>query len=648
MLIMKKLFNLSFYQKQIFCILSSLNLLQRKTIILLIDIVLLVFSMYLSRWLVFDRLQLNNISNFTNLLLISIFIVSILYPSTGQYKSLTRYIGSIEIYKLLARNVLVVLALAFISNIVFNKLLSLRFWFALWIILSALNGTIRFILRDILLYYFSQSKENKLIRVAIYGAGRSGAQLAASLRLTSKYIVEAFLDDDPSLWQRSLYGIKIYPFKSFKKIRGRIEQVYLAIPSLSNKNKGLIFEQVRKSGVDIYEMPSIDDLTNGRVKIDSLKPIEVEDLLGRNSVNTNPYLVESVISRKVVCITGAGGSIGSELSRQVLKLQPTKIILLDISEINLYKIHQELSSYNQYLEIETIIKPVLGNAADGNFVKELFTNENINVVFHAAAYKHVPLVEANPVQGISNNLLSTKAICEAAREAKLQKAIFISTDKAVRPTNIMGASKRLAELIVHQYAKEEGYSQHQSNISSTSYSLVRFGNVLGSSGSVVPKFKSQIANGGPITVTHEEVIRYFMTISEAVELVLQAAVMSTGGEIFLLEMGEPVKIIDLAKQMISLSGLTIKNEANPQGDIEIIKTGLRPGEKLYEELLINGESLPTKHPLIFKAIESYSEDLDLWSKVKELEALLKSNDLENSLRILAEIVPDWKSKQNIL
>ena len=382
--------------------------------------------------------------------------------------------------------------------------------------------------------------------------------------------------------------------------------------------------------MSVLQVPSVDDITSGRARIDALRPIAIEDLLGRESVPPNPDLLGPGIRDCVVCVTGAGGSIGSELCRQILSLQPSILILIERSEPALYAIEQELK---RQLTFNVDFVVVLGDAGDPELLKRLFSSFRVNLIFHAAAYKHVPLVEANPLAGLKNNVLQTGALCREAQAAGVDRFVLISTDKAVRPTNIMGASKRLAEIVVQAFAK-------QSN--KTRFSMVRFGNVLGSSGSVVPLFRNQIKLGGPITLTHPDIIRYFMTIPEAAQLVLQSSVLAKGGDVFLLDMGEPIRIKDLAEQMVRLSGLSVRNLDNPSGDIEIHCTGLRPGEKLYEELLIDAKAEPTPHALIFRAQEYSLPPDELWPQLEVLESAIKCNDVTRSLNILAELVPEWK------
>ena len=372
-------------------------------------------------------------------------------------------------------------------------------------------------------------------------------------------------------------------------------------------------------------------------KISDIEPSNIEDLLYRKSVKPDKELLSKSVKGKVVCVTGAGGSIGSELCKQISRLNPINIVLIESHELSLYKIENELKALIYNNKINVKISPLLGNLLDKEFLINAFRKYDIDIVFHSAAYKHVPIVEFNPVQGISNNFKSTKFICEVAEKFNLEQVLLISSDKAVRPKNVMGASKRLSELIMQDYA----FKIEKSKNKKTKFSMVRFGNVLGSSGSVVPLFIKQIREGGPITITDPEMTRYFMTIKEASELVIQASSLSKGGDVFLLDMGEPIKIFELAKKMIQLSGAEIKNMENPNGEIEIIFTGKRPGEKIYEELLIDAKSEGTSHPLILRAKEKLIEPAVLWKIIKKLEDAIYKQEKKEVLFCLSELVPEW-------
>jgi len=602
----------------------------RRLLLTGLDALLLPLSVWLSFWL---RLAHPFHSGFIaagNWLLPSVLLVGLpLYALTGQYKGLTRYEGSAALYRLAGRNGFLVFLLAGIGVMFRLPLPPRSSWILLWLLLTSFTGVVRFALRDVLLNLRSIQHKQQL-RVAIYGAGEAGAQLAAALRLAGNHKIVIFLDDKPDYWTRSINGVAIQPPQILANLQDPIDQVLLAIPSLSRSERRRIVDDLQCRGIPVLQVPSVDDLTSGRARIDSLTPIEIEDLLGRDVVPADPQLLGPNILGSVVCVTGAGGSIGSELCRQILALSPARLVLLERSEPALYAIEQELRSL---LPTGVELTVVLDSATDQHLLHRLFVDYEVELVFHAAAYKHVPLVEANPLAGLANNVCSTHRVCLAAVAAGVNQVVLISTDKAVRPTNVMGASKRLAELVVQAHATEE---------SSTLFSMVRFGNVLGSSGSVVPLFRRQIESGGPITLTHPEIIRYFMTITEAATLVLQASVLAQGGDVFLLDMGEPVRIKALAEQMVRLSGMSIRDQQHPNGDIEIVCTGLRPGEKLYEELLIEAESQPTAHPLIYRAQESYLTPKKLWPQLDELNSAIISRDVEFALDLLARLVPEWQ------
>tara|TARA_B100000886_G_scaffold340493_1_gene310469 strand:- start:289 stop:1875 length:1587 start_codon:yes stop_codon:yes gene_type:complete len=514
----------------------------------------------------------------------------------------------------------------------------------LWILLSVFVGGFRFILRDALLKNRQKYNKNKAIEnLIIYGAGTAGARIASSLQNEDSTNILFFVDDSPFLNGRTLDGIKIKSPDAILQNKNKIDKILIAISSISSVKRNQIKNKLEYLNIPIFTIPSIEDIVSKKFTIKTNNNLYAEELLGREKVSPDPFLLSEGIKNENILITGAGGSIGSELCKQILSLNPQRIILLELSEIALYQIEKDLKS-----EIcnSTIIKGYLGNACDKKLLKNIIRKDKVDIIFHAAAYKHVPIVEMNPLIGIKNNVFSTKAICEVSKELRISKVILISTDKAVRPTNIMGASKRLAELIVQVYAREDKKNK-VNKLSKTKFSMVRFGNVLNSSGSVVPIFREQIANGGPITITHPDIIRYFMTIEEAAQLVIQAARLALGGDLFVLDMGKPVKITELAEQMITLSGLKLKNKSNSEGDIEIVFTGLRPGEKLYEELLIDAKCLKTSHPLIFRALERSIDPEVLWKKLDKLETEIENHNHEKSVKILSELIPDWEANKNI-
>ena len=451
-----------------------------------------------------------------------------------------------------------------------------------------------------------------------------------------EYNLIGFIDDDDKLDGHSVSGIKVYSKDDLEYLiaRKNIKEVFLAIPSISRSRRNEIISYLEKYPIIVRSLPALSELFQGKIKVDDLLEIDLIDLLGRDSVKPNTKLLRINIYKKNIMVTGAGGSIGSELCRQILSLKPKKIILYEISESSLYQIEQELQSLNNF-NVE--IFPVIGSVLDKQRAIQICNYYGVQTIYHAAAYKHVPLVEYNPTQGVLNNTIGSLVLAEAAISSNVETFVLISTDKAVRPTSIMGASKRAAELALQALA----LLPHD-----TCITMVRFGNVLNSSGSVIPLFKKQIKRGGPITVTHKDIVRYFMTIPEAVELVIQAGAMSKGGEVFVLDMGVPVKIYDLAVKMIRLSGLQLLDKSNPKGDIEIKYTGLRQGEKLYEELLVAGSFSLTENKLVMRA----EEEMIIWNKLEPMLDAIKeaalNNEVKKIYKILKKIIPEFTPTEN--
>lgn len=476
-------------------------------------------------------------------------------------------------------------------------------------------------------------------KVLIYGAGRTGRQLAAAMANNHEMRVIGFLDDDERLHGHVLNGLPIYNPGDLPNLVSTltISDVLLAMPSIGRKRRNEVLSQIRSARVSVRTLPSVTDLAQGKVRVSDLRELDIDDLLGREPVTPNHILLAKNIVNNVVLVTGAGGSIGSELCRQIFAVGPSKLLLIEQSEFALYTIHQELEG--KLDGRETTLVPLLASVQDDDRMQEIMSTWHPNMVYHAAAYKHVPMVEHNPAEGIKNNVLGTLRTAQAAAENGVADFVLISTDKAVRPTNIMGASKRLAEMALQALAATNP---------STRFSMVRFGNVLGSSGSVVPKFRQQIRDGGPITLTHPEITRYFMTIPEAAQLVIQARAMARGGDVFVLDMGQPVRIMDLARRMIELSGLTVKDDQNLDGDVEIEITGLRPGEKLYEELLIGDNPKPTSHSRIMKAHEDFVPWAELDGKLKALEMALNANDVSVIRLMMKELVSGYVPSDGIV
>ena len=503
-----------------------------------------------------------------------------------------------------------------------------------WLLAIILIAGSRMFISWFLLEYLEINKNFK--NVVIYGSGSAGRQLSNALAQSSEYKPLAFVDDDVEMHKKNINGLEIIPKEELESFifSNNISEILLAIPSLTRKQKKLIFDFLAPFKVTVKSLPSLTQLTQGKIKIDDLLVVNIQDLLGRTVVKPIAKLLKIKISDKVVLISGAGGSIGSELSRQIINLNPKKLILFDISESSLYQIHQELVALSSVK-----ILPIIGSVRDQKRLQNICTNYSVNTIYHAAAYKHVPLVEYNQAQGVLNNIIGTLSIAKAAIASRVDTFVLISTDKAVRPTNTMGATKRISELIL------QGLSQESHN---TCFTMVRFGNVLDSSGSVIPLFRKQIRDGGPLTVTDINVVRYFMTIPESVELVIQAGAMGKGGDVFVLDMGEPVKIYDLAVKMIQLSGLQVKDKNNLDGDIEIVYTGLRPGEKLYEELLVGNNVSATENKLIMRA----EEEMIYWKTLKPLLEELESASINNQHKkireLLKTLVPGFIPQSSII
>jgi FlaA1/EpsC-like NDP-sugar epimerase len=467
----------------------------------------------------------------------------------------------------------------------------------------------------------------ELGRVLIYGAGTVGVQTTSALAIAGRLRPFGFIDEDPSKVGQTINGLPVFAPGALPEVIKRLDitDVLLAIPNASRERRNQIILSLRALQVHTRTLPSLSDLASGRVSVQDVRELDIDDLLGREPVKLQADVLASRIAGQTILVSGAGGSIGSELCRQILRQRPARLVLLDHSEFSLYALHRELTELCQRQGLEAALVPLLASVVDKRRLDWICSTYRPHTVYHAAAYKHVPLVESNPSQGIINNVLGTLNVAQAAMAAGVSGFVLVSTDKAVRPTNLMGASKRMAELVLQALAS-------QAETHATCFSMVRFGNVLGSSGSVVPLFREQLAQGGPLTVTHPEVTRYFMTIPEAAQLVLQAAVMARGGEVFVLEMGQPVKILDLAYRMVELSGLRVKDADTPDGDIAIDVIGLRPGEKLYEELLIGDNPQPTEHPRIMKA----HEDFMPWDALQgQLQVLSQAAESENEAGIRA-------------
>lgn len=617
----------------------------KRTLVLTFDVCICITSVWFSFYLrLGEVVPLTGIRfialGFAICLSITIFVIG------GLYRMIFRYTGWPAYKQIIKVNLIYAIIYGTLITVIsfegIPRTIGIIQPILLFIGVSASRGLAHFWLADSYKKIVGLGSAHPI--VLIYGAGSTGRQLARAIEIGQQMKVVGFIDDDISLQNSNLDGKIIYrpnDLTYLVKSLG-VKVVLLALPSASRARKNDILLDIAKCRVSVRNVPSLNELAGGKVTLSDLLELDIEDLLGRSPVPPDPILMKKNICGVIVLVTGAGGSIGSELCRQINQNRPKSIILLDQSEHALYQIHQELTNRNKKMgnEYELIkIIPLIGSVNDEQRIKYIFGKYQPYTVFHAAAYKHVPLVESNPFEAVKNNILGTQVLAKVAALYSVKNFVFISTDKAVRPTNIMGATKRIAELIIQSMAASN-------NGDITCFSIVRFGNVLNSSGSVVPKFSAQIKVGGPVTITDIEVTRYFMTISEAAQLVIQASSMAIGGEVFVLDMGEPIKIMDLAKRMIQLSGFSIKNKENPFGDIEIEVVGLRPGEKLYEELLIGNNPNVTEHVKIMKADEVFFDIKIMEEMVEKIKESIKSGQLTDLHQQFVELDIGYKySKQ---
>jgi len=573
----------------------------------LIDAVFILTSFWAAMFIRLD--SLSSVYNADNWLLVSLVIpVSVfIFVKLGLYRAVLRYVGINALGAVvggITASCFTLIGLSFFLSIPIPRTVPIIFVsFSILLV-----GGSRIIVRALV----SKVSASKRRPVIIYGAGSAGRQLATALRHGPEYRVVAFVDDDRTKQGSQIEGHLVHAVDDLESIirHENVEKVLLALPSTSRARRNRILQKLEVYSVKVQTIPGMADVVAGAVNVDQVKDVDVEDLLGRDPVSPKKALLHADIKEKVVMVTGAGGSIGSELCRQIVRNGPTKLVLFELSEFALYSIEKELSQYVEERSLPISVIPIMGSVQKQNRLETVMSAFGVQTVYHAAAYKHVPLVEHNVVEGVRNNIFGTLYTAQAAIKTKVETFVLVSTDKAVRPTNVMGTTKRMSELVLQALADTQ---------SDTRFCMVRFGNVLGSSGSVVPLFRKQIRKGGPVTLTHQDITRYFMTIPEAAQLVIQAGAMGMGGDVFVLDMGDPVKIKDLATKMIHLSGFTVKDEKEPEGDIEIKCTGLRPGEKLYEELLIGDNVEGTTHERIMTAHES---KLD-W---RELEVILNSLD----------------------
>ncbi|MFJ7009522.1 polysaccharide biosynthesis protein [Pseudomonas putida] len=594
-------------------------------------------------------------------------LVSIpLFIRFGLYRAVMRYFGNDALIAIIKAVTLSALILGFIiywagnhQNVV-PRSITFNYW---WLSLIMVGG-LRLAMRQYFLgdwfaaavqhVPFAQ-KADGMPRVAVYGAGAAGNQLVAALRMDRMMRPVAFIDDDPSITDRVIAGLQVYHPDQLQKmidVTGA-EEILLALPSETRTRRREILNFLEGYPLHVRSVPSFIDLASGKVKVDDIQEVDIADLLGRDAVPAQPDLLERCITEQTVLVTGAGGSIGSELCRQILGQSPRTLLLFDHSEFNLYSILSELEQRIARESLSVCLLPILGSVRNQAQMLDIMKTWHVDTVYHAAAYKHVPMVEHNIAEGLMNNVIGTLHTAQAALQAGVANFVLISTDKAVRPTNVMGSTKRLAEMTLQALSREVapvlfGDSSNVSQVNKTRFTMVRFGNVLGSSGSVIPLFYKQIKAGGPLTVTHPKITRYFMTIPEAAQLVIQAGSMGKGGDVFVLDMGEPVKIVELAEKMIHLSGFSVRSERNPMGDISIQFTGLRPGEKLYEELLIGDNVIATRHPMIMSADEDFLAWDALKDALRQLMAAAAADDFVRVRQLLRETVSGYSPEGEIV
>ncbi|WP_420554897.1 polysaccharide biosynthesis protein [Neptuniibacter marinus] len=615
----------------------------KKIFFLVFDAIVLPLCCWLSFALRYEDFTAKNFAHWPAYLLAPAVAIPI-FIKLGLYRAVIRYIGykaQWTVIKAVSFTLLIWVLCTYLLGLEQSTPRSVIFIF--WFIAVFAVGGSRMIARWVVLHQFpggEQKAKAEARRVIIYGAGSSGRQLADALYHSIEFSPVAYVDDDLRLQGLDINGTRVYGANKIDELIERfdVDSILLAIPSAPTQRKKEIIDELSIHELKVMTLPGLSDLADGKVSISDVREVDIADLLGRDEVAPNKELLGSCIRDQSVIVTGAGGSIGSELCRQILKQQPNVLVLFELSEFLLYSIEKELLALGAG---QTVIIPVLGSVTDKAHLEKILQSYQVDTVYHAAAYKHVPIVESNNIAGLQNNILGTWQCAEAAISAGVRNFVLISTDKAVRPTNVMGASKRFAELVL------QGLSKREEHCSDIRFAIVRFGNVLGSSGSVIPLFKEQISQGGPVTVTDPEITRYFMTIPEAASLVIQAGSMGASGDVFVLDMGEPVKIFDLAKQMINLTGLSVRNAQNPSGDIEINFTGLRNGEKLYEELLIGDDVLKTDHPMIMRAQEVMLPWDQLELVLDNLQIALESFDYDAIREILLQNVNGYNPQHEI-
>ena len=609
----------------------------KRLVMVLTDAVAIPTALWAALVLKFDTLD-PQIQRTFAYFLVALGSALLVFSVFGLYRAVIRFMGPKAVVTVIAGVTFSVLALAVFDRLIAIHQIPLSAFGIYWALALPYVGGSRFLAR----YFFLRAAgpRKRATRVAIYGAGDAGARLCSVLLGGPDFRPVAFVDDKKALQGSYIHGIRVYDADLLRELirRRRIERILLAMPTASRRRRREVLMQLEPLGVHVQSLPNLSDLISGKAQFNELRDVDVADLLGRDQVSPKQKLSGRCIRGKCVLVTGAGGSIGSELCRQIIRLAPSRLVLFEMSELALYNIERELEEVVAREKLSSEIVPLLGNAHHRHRVREVLSTFGVQTVYHAAAYKHVPIVEFNVVEGIHNNVISTWYTAEAAIETGVETFVLVSTDKAVNPANVMGATKRLAELVLQ--ALQERSTQ-------TRFCMVRFGNVLASSGSVVPLFQDQIRKGGPVTVTHPDVIRYFMTIPEAAQLVLQAGSMAKGGDVFVLDMGRPVRIDDLARRLVNLMGLTVRDAGHPDGDIEIEYTGLRTAEKLFEELIIGSNVTGTDHPMIMRAMEHHLPWPKMQEVLNDLLVALASFDCDRSLALLTQAVVEYESGADI-
>ena len=616
-------------KRPLFLALAALPRSAKRLIMVVADAIMIPVALWSALVLKFDRFA-TGIGGSEWLYVVAVCAALPVFVKLGLYRAIIRFMGVAAMMSVAAGVTLSVLLLGVYERTIGAHQVPLTAFAIYWALAMLYVGGSRFLARQLL----HNGHEHGAVRVAIYGAGDAGAQLAAALKMRGDYLPVAYVDDDRKLRKSYVNGIQVYEAEELPALieRLKINRVLLALPRTSRRRRREILRNLESLHVHLQTVPEISDILAGRAKVEDIRDVDVADLLGRDPVPPNTTLLDACIRNQSVMVTGAGGSIGSELCRQIMRLGPTRLVMFEMSELALYQIDRELRQVAERENLAVELVPLLGNAHHKYRVREVLNTYGVQTVYHAAAYKHVPIVETNMIEGIHNNVFSTWHTAEAALETGVKTFVLISTDKAVNPTNVLGATKRLAELVL------QGLHQRGSK---TRFCMVRFGNVLESSGSVVPLFREQIRAGGPVTVTHPEVIRYFMTIPEAAQLVLQAGSMGSGGDVFVLDMGKPVHIDHLARHMVNLMGFTVRDEEHPDGDIEIEYTGLRPAEKLFEELLIGNNVAGTEHPMILRATEHSLPWEALQLVLDELLIAMRKFDCQRARELLHGAVTEY-------